>query len=348
MSSTVPSPVQDRPSGSWHDLFFRAHFQQLRPLRSLLKLALPSNELKQYDLRTVRLVSGALFDAPELRGYQADLIVEVRLRRDAQQRVHFVFEHKSSKDGRVMGQLLSYITLLYQSGSRAVLPVIIYHGCAEWHGRQSFAAWRHAGLDEEFLQFNRHRLLDFETIFVNLREVAVRRRLRQLPLKEALVLEVMADIWEADERRCADWVARARRLTAAVRRSFISSLVKYLSGARQSIIISKTKKMLNEQLVAMPGDEDMQDVMRIWEELQPDSVAEAWQLGHDSGREEGRVEGREEGREEGHVKGREEGAQESRCQIAERMIRAGYSDRDVETATQFSQEEIAKLRNGGL
>ncbi len=328
MSGTVPSPAQDPPTGPWHDLFFRAHFQQLRPVRALLKLALPPAELKQYDLRTVRTVPGALFDEPELRGYQADLIVEVRLRHDAHSRVHFIFEHKSSKDGRVMGQLLSYITLLYQNGSRAVLPVIIYHGCAEWHGRQSFAAWRHVGLDEEFLQFNRHRLLDFETIFVNLREVAVRRRLRQLPLKEALVLEVMADIWEADERRCADWVARARRLTEAVRRSFISSLVKYLSGARQSIIISKTKKMLNEQLVAMPGDEDMQDVMRIWEELQPDSVAEAWQLGHDSGR--------------------EEGVQDARCETAERMIRAGYSDRDVETATQFSKEEIAKLRNGGL
>ncbi len=82
--------------------------------------------------------------------------------------------------------------------------------------------------------------------------------------------------------------------------------------------------MLYEQLAAMPGDEDMQDVMRIWEELQPDSVAEAWQLGH------------------------EEGVQEARCETAERMIRAGYSDRDVETATQFSKEEIAKLRNGGL
>ncbi len=94
--------------------------------------------------------------------------------------------------------------------------------------------------------------------------------------------------------------------------------------------------MLYEQLAAMPGDEDMQDVMRIWEELQPDSVAEAWQLGHDSGR--------EEGLEEGH----EEGVQEARCETAERMIRAGYSDRDVETATQFSKDEIAKLRNVGL
>ncbi len=332
MSGTVPSPAQDPPTGPWHDLFFRAHFQRLRPVRALLKLALPPAELKQYDLRTVRTVPGALFDEPELRGYQADLIVEVRLRHDAHSRVHFIFEHKSSKDGQVMGQLLSYITLLYQNGSRAVLPVIIYHGCAEWRGPKSFAAWRHADLDAGFLACNRHRLLDFEAVFVNLCEASVRRRLRRLPLKEALVLEVMADIWEADERRCADWVARARLLTAAVRRSFISSLVKYLSGARQSIIISKTKKMLNEQLVAMPGDEDMQDVMRIWEELQPDSVAEAWQLGHDSGLE----------------KGHEKGVQETRCETAERMIRAGYSDRDVETATQFSREEIAKLRNGGF
>ncbi len=70
----------------------------------------------------------------------------------------------------------------------------------------------------------------------------------------------------------------------------------------------------------MSGNGNMQDVMRILEELQPDSVAEAWQLGH------------------------EKGVQET----AERMIRAGYSDRDVETATQFSREKIAKLRNGGL
>ncbi len=75
--------------------------------------------------------------------------------------------------------------------------------------------------------------------------------------------------------------------------------------------------MLYEQLAAMPGDEDMQDVMRIREELQPDSVAEAWQLGHDTGLE----------------KGHEKGVQEARCETAERMIRAGYSDRDVETAT---------------
>ncbi len=336
MSSSVPSPAQDPSTGPWHDLFFRAHFQRLRQVRTLLKLALPPTELKHYDLRTVRIVPGALFDEPDLRGYQADLIVEVRLRHDAHSRVHFIFEHKSSKDWWAMEQLLSYTTLLYKNGSHVVLPVIIYHGCAEWSGRKSFSAWRHADLDAEFLACNRHRLLDFEVIFVNLREASVRRRLRQLPLKEALVLEVMADIWEADERRCADWVVRARLLPEAVRRLFISSLVKYLSGARRSIIISKTKEILYEQLAAMPGDEDMQDVMWIWEELQPDSVAEAWQMGHNTGLE------------KGLEKGHEKGVQEAKCETAERMIRAGYSDRDVETATQFSREEIAKLRNGGL
>ncbi len=78
----------------------------------------------------------------------------------------------------------------------------------------------------------------------------------------------------------------------------------------------------------------MQEAIDIWEQHQPDSGQEMWDLAL------------EQGAMQGWEKGVEKGARERSCQIAIRMMGEGYSDREIETLTQLSSTEITQLKNG--
>ncbi len=82
------------------------------------------------------------------------------------------------------------------------------------------------------------------------------------------------------------------------------------------------------------GDRAMQQVIREWKKYQPDSVNEAIRMGKEMGLKEGIHQGIRQGRDE------------TSCEIAERMIRDGMSDRDIGRLTRLTMEDIARLRNG--
>ncbi len=68
----------------------------------------------------------------------------------------------------------------------------------------------------------------------------------------------------------------------------------------------------------------MQELIQQWEEVYPDSFAEAELMGRE--------------------KGIEQGVRQTQMAIAERMVRAGRPDQEIEQFTNITPEQIAQLR----
>ncbi len=96
----------------------------------------------------------------------------------------------------------------------------------------------------------------------------------------------------------------------------------------------------------------MQELVQQWEEVYPDSFAEAELMGREKGieqgieqgLEQGIEQGLEQGIEQGLEQGIEQGARQTQMAIAERMVRAGRPDQEIEQFTNITPEQIAQLR----
>ena len=347
------SKYQPFARGPWHDRFFKSHFETPEQIKSLLILALTAAELKLFDLSSITVRKSSLPDAAELQEHLSDLIVEVRLKSGDQVVIGILIEHKSGQDRELMRQLLVYMARLYDRNTPAVLPVTIYHGRSKWRREKSFHAFEHAGLPHSFLTAFKEYLIDFKTIFINLRDERVRQRLAKLPLKERLALQVMAGIWEADADRFASWLVQCRSLPQKERAATIGSLHNYFAQTHESITIPQVNQALQTKRSGARTMQDRQlidEIIKEWNGVLPESYGEAYSQGIEKGRIEGIEEGRKEGKKEGRIEGIEEGKKEvirqTTYEFAQRMIEDGMPAPDIQRYTQLSLEEIEKLRNG--
>ncbi len=88
----------------------------------------------------------------------------------------------------------------------------------------------------------------------------------------------------------------------------------------------------------------MQELIQQWEEVYPDSFAEAELMGREKGIEQGIEQGLEQGIEQGLKQGIEQGVRQTQMAIAERMVRADRPDQEIEQFTNITPEQIARLR----
>ena len=307
--------------GPRHDRFFKSHFETPEQIESLLTVALTAAQLKLFDLSSITVRKSALPDAVELQEHLSDLIVEVRLKRGNPVVIGILIEHKSGQDRDLMRQLLVYMARLYDKSTPVVLPITIYHGHSRWRREKSFHRFEHAGLPRSFLTAFKEYLIDFKTIFVNLRNKQVRQRVAELPLKERLALQVMADIWEADANRFASWLVQCRSLPEKERADSIGSIHKYFAQIHESITISQVNRALQTKRSGAKTMQDRQlidEIIKEWNGVLPQSYGEAYS----------------------------QGIRQTTYKFAQRMIQDGVPDSDVQRYTQLPLEEIEKLRNG--
>ncbi len=321
--------------GPWHDHYFKSNFQTPTQLGHLLRLAFDDEQLDLFDLDTLRIESSHHSGTDDLSERIADQVVSVTLKPGKRVDVHLLIEHKSSPDSKVLHQLLDYATRLLKQGAGSVIPIVFYHGRQDWSPALTFAAGQYAEYPDEYRQLFNSVLLHFGMFLINASARSLQVRLLQLPPEVALVLDIMVNIVDADASRYVEWLRRAARLEQSVRGPFIGRLKDYVWKQRPSITIESVRQLL---WAGGPGDAVMQEAIDIWEQHQPDSGQEMWDLAL----EQGAMQGWEKGLEEGV----EKGARERSCQIAIRMMDEGYSDREIETLTQLSSTEITQLKNG--
>ncbi len=323
--------------GPWHDYYFKGNFQTPTQLGHLLRLAFDDEQLDLFDLDTLRIESSHHPGTDDLSERIADRVVSVALKLGNRVDIHLLIEHKSSPDPKVLHQLLDYATRLLKQGAGSVIPIVFYHGRQDWRPALTFAAGQYAEYPDEYRQLFNGVLLHFGMFLINAGARSLHARLRQLPPEVALVLDIMVNIVDADASRYVEWLRRAARLEQSVRGPFIGRLKDYVWKQRPSITIESVRQLL---WADGPGDAVMQEAIDIWEQYQPDSGQEMWDLAL----EQGVMQGWEKGLEEGLQQGLEKGAQDRSCQIAIRMMGEGYGDREIQMLTQLSWQEISQLK----
>ncbi len=318
-------PERSGKGAKWHNNFFTSHLKHVAWVRDLLSFVLTPAQLALFDLDTLTVASNVMTSTQDLKALYSDLLVKVRLRDHTQVVVSILVEHKSGPDADVMRQLLRYMSTLYEKDVDAVLPIIIYHGAAEWRREKSFRAFEHARLSEEFVaEFGSH-LIDFRAVFVSLREPAVRERLRQAPAPLRLVLHAMANIWEADERAFIGWLELVHALPGRLRRQLLNSVYFYFLNVCEEVKMERLQKELEAN---EPGDEIMQEIHAQMEDLMSVSVGEI----------------RQQGLLEGMERGMERGALRKAQDIAKRFIADGWSNEEIRKYTDLSVADINQLR----
>ncbi len=319
MTPKNPTPSQPYERGPWHDRFFRSHFKSPEQIRSLLQLAFTPSQLALFDLNTLTVEPNSQVDPETLTEALTDLRCQLRLKNASSVAVSIIIDHKSNKESKLFRQLLKYVSTGYTNDADAVLPVVIYHG---WKKDKNFHAFEHEALPGEFLSEFGNKLVNFEAIFVNLQIAEQVGELEALRLKERLVLEVLLQVWDADENSYVRWLKVGRELESlAEGKSFARGSFAYLMKIRPQIKISKLRQALSS---TMPGDQRMQELAKQWEGEYPDSCLE-WK---DVGIKEGIV----------------EGIRQRQIEVARRMIQEGDSDERIHRITDLDLEEIAQLK----
>ena len=246
-----------------HDNFFKSAFHDNKTVRALLKLVLTRQQLANIDLRTVKIENRNL----------ADLVVSCRFRNGSPLTMHFLCEHKSYADRQLMLQLLRYQTHLYvYEDATAVLPITIYHGRNKnWAPQLDFQKAQFQAMPETCIESFAHLLLNFRNTMVNLHDEQVRKQLPDLPLDAQFPLQLMSQIWQADEQVLIKLMSQIRPLIKKVRAKLVGICADYLINVKKQITIeSIIEKMINQ-----PDGEKMSsefsELLSIWytkEELQ--------------------------------------------------------------------------------
>ncbi len=325
---SVSKPLTKKLPGNCHDRFFKAIFQTPAQVWAMLEMVLTPAQLATLDGDSLVIRPNGMINQASLQEYVSDLIVEAKFTDGSDFVLTLICEHKSYNDKQLMSQLLSYIARLYEQKAKVVVPIVIYHGKQPWTQRCSFYETQHADLSPQLQSVWGHLLVNFGLELLNLRQGEVLARLMERSLTAHLGMQVMGEIWEANEQRYVAWVERMLGFKKRDRRQFIRLLSSYLTAAKPEVNMVQMRELSQ---VARPDDATMREALDLWERIQPESAAEYFDVV--------RKKARKEALAEGHKK--------ACMKIAKRMLNQGMADADIEEITQLSSGEIARLKNGG-
>ncbi len=329
MPESIGNQTAQAQRGPVHNNYFRSHFNSPHQIRQLLILAMSKEQVECFDFDTICVLPSTLSDTEQLTEKHSDLIISCHLKSGGKVIINIVIEAKSSSDSGLMRQLLGYMARLYGNDASAVLALTVFHGKSKWRVDKTFHEFEHARLPREFVGQFRDYLIDFRTIFVSLGDRNVNRRMQRLPLKERLALQVLAEIWEAGAASFAKWLQKAANLPEQQLVEFIKSTYIYLSKVHKAVTIEEMKEAIEAK---KPGDEKMAQVMRLWEGVMPETLAEA----------------EAQGMEKGIEKGMEKGMEKTLNSVALRMLRDGFDVNFIRKYCELNEEQIRKLKISAL
>jgi len=146
-----------------HDTFFKKLMSDVRNVRDFIKGFLPEDLVTHIDLNSLEIKNTEKSDE-KYKKYYLDMGVKCKLAGKGSE-LYFVFEHKSYPDKRVLIQILSYLTVMWQQDEengrplRPIIAVIFYHGKRRYNLPERFADY--FDVPEAIRQY----LVDFKVIF---------------------------------------------------------------------------------------------------------------------------------------------------------------------------------------
>jgi predicted transposase/invertase (TIGR01784 family) len=129
-----------------HDKFFKESWSRQEVARDFLSYYLPAKIVDLLDIDSLELSKDSFVDT-ELREYFSDLLYKVDLRDGRAVYVYVLLEHKSYPEPLIAFHLLRYMVEIWnlllkqrKGGEKLppVIPVVLYHGRAEWRIGRDF------------------------------------------------------------------------------------------------------------------------------------------------------------------------------------------------------------------
>ncbi len=319
LESDKQSQVQSKKVRKSHDNFFKSAFHDKKTVRALLKLVLTRQQLAEIDLQTVKIE----------KQIWADLVVSCRFRNGSTLTMHFLCEHKSYPDRQLMLQLLRYQTDLYvNEGATAVLPITIYHGRNKnWAPQLDFQKAQLQAMPETCMESFAHLLLNFRNTMVNLHDAQVKNQLPDLPLEAQFPLQLMSEIWRADEQILVNLMSQIRPPIKKARARLVGICAHYLIDAKKQITIESIYEKMEHQPDGEQMSSEFAELLSTWyteEELQ-----ERY---------------REYANFKAMLAGRKEGLEEGCRKVAAKLIQSGMSIDEVSQITELPVETLESLQ----
>ena len=323
LESDKQSQVQLKEVRKSHDNFFKSAFYDRNTVKALLKLVLTRQQLAEIELQTVKIE----------KQKWADLVVSCRFRNGSPLTMHFLCEHKSYPDRQLMLQLLRYQTHLYvNEGATAVLPITIYHGRnKDWAPQLDFQKAQLQAMPETCMESFAHLLLNFKNTMVNLHDEQVKKQLPDLPLDAQFPLQLMSEIWQADEQVLVNLISQIRPPIKKARARLVGICAHYLIDAKKQITIESICEKMKHQPDGEKMSSEFSDLLATWyteEELE------------EKYREFANFQAKLTGRKEGE----EIGVDKCRREIAAELIQSGMALEQVSQFTKLPVETLESLQ----
>ncbi len=301
-----------------HDKYFRELFSQREVMQDFLTGALP-NVAKHLKLNTLTLDETTYIDE-NLQNTYSDLVYSCQYGTEYKLNIALLFEHKSYVPQHPYLQLLGYMLKIWETNVKQgkklipVIPILFYHGKKEFE-KKKFDSYF-----EKMDDFLRSYLpsFDFELVNTNsLSDEKIKILFNQVALRTGLLL--MNHIFDSSE----ELLRKLFVIFSDFKKLQESEMGKRFLNTTMIYFFSGTK--LNVETVKKAAEDLNFELGEVFEST-------AYQL---------IKQGKLEGKEEGKIEGEKEGM---RKMVLE-MIKNGFQNEIIQKCSQFSLEEINKLRN---
>ena len=116
-----------------HDKYVKSVLTNKKYAINFLKNYLPERLVKRIDFSHFSIEKDSHI-TDNLKEYFSDLIFKTKIN-DKKSQIYFLFEHKSSPDSFIFGQLMKYIGLIWTKSKNKpiVIPYVFYNGKEKWN-----------------------------------------------------------------------------------------------------------------------------------------------------------------------------------------------------------------------
>ncbi len=326
-----------------HDIITKQVLSQKTYAVDFLKNALPKEITSELDFTKLEIEKGNFIDATDQERF-TDILYSVPIKKQSDSEhlesseskrlgVFCLIEHKSYKEKNIHSQLLMYLAGIYKTSKMPVIPLVLYHGKKEWDIPTLFSS--SLVIPEHLRKALQKYIPDFHYELLDLR--SDKTEFTGFSVAVQAFLKSLQDIWFLSSKsRLEDLFKDYFARISQENKKMLDDLFNYIITSTGKLTINFIVKSAGQYISPKAGG----DMRSIADEL----IAEGRAEGITEGRAEGITEGMTKGRAEGMTKGKAEGMTKGKAEVAQSLLKEGFSIKIISRSTGLSLEEIERLR----
>ena len=326
-----------------HDIITKQVLSQKTYAVDFLKNALPREVTSELDFTKLEIEKGNFIDATDQERF-TDILYSVPIKKQSDSEhlesseskrlgVFCLIEHKSYKEKNIHSQLLMYLAGIYKTSKMPVIPLVLYHGKKEWDIPTLFSS--SLVIPEHLRKALQKYIPDFHYELLDLR--SDKTEFTGFSVAVQAFLKSLQDIWFLSSKsRLEDLFKDYFARISQENKKMLDDLFNYIITSTGKLTINFIVKSAGQYISPKAGG----DMRSIADEL----IAEGRAEGITEGRAEGITEGMTKGRAEGMTKGKAEGMTKGKAEVAQSLLKEGFSIKIISRSTGLSLEEIERLR----